>query len=310
MSGEDSKRSGEIGEKMADEFLKLIGWHHGAKSFPIPCISSDHKTDSGNPKQSHGEDRVFIYNSPFHDNRTEVVHISVKNNLHGYPTNDAQLRADFSDHLREHNEIMACGEFSDKLREQLSGFKKRKYTEHSGLLIWTSSDNESKDRNIIEILKSIKSIDESCKKNVYIVDGARYNFILKAITHIRAQTGAAYEFYYPDPGTVQKRDERHGSTLPLELIISDVLPLKVTIEKSEILYIYVNQSFERDCYQRVLSLALGFAGAWGREIYLGFPDYNEATHLHEKNAAELPFSDRKKLFFPFCFNISNLNAIG
>lgn len=311
MSGEDSKRSGEIGEKLAKAFLDLIGWGTSLQSVSIQCNDLAHKTASDNQKRSHGDDLVFICNNPFYDSRTDIVHISVKNNLNGYAEKESELKNEFKNHVEEANEIISCAQYDSGLLSLLSKHKSRKHKEHSGLLIWTSSEKGSANKDILSIIKNVKSLDEKCNKNVYLVDGARYNFILTSITHIKAEAGIEqFDFFYPETGgLVNRLDERHGSVLPLELIVSDVIPIKARMPEKEILYLYVNQAFEQDCYRRVLSLALGFAGAWPHEIRIGFPDYNAAHHANDVIASELPFVGRKKKFVPFCFNPSNLNAL-
>ena len=312
MSGEDSKRSGEIGEKLAKAFLDLIGWGSSLQSVSIPCTNNDHKNAAGKKRVSHGDDLVFIYNNPFYDNRTDVVHISVKNNLNGYAEKEGELKSDFKHHLEEANEIIACAQYDSALSDLLSKHRSRKHKEHSGLLIWTSSETASASKDVLSIVRNVKSLDEKCSKNVYVVDGARIHFILTAITHIKAEAGIEqFDFFYPETGgLVNRLDERHGSTLPLELVVSDVIPFKARSPDKEILYIYVNQAFEQDCYRRALSLALGFAGGWPHEIRIGFPDYNAAHHANDVIASELPFVGRKKKFVPFCFNMTNLNALG
>ncbi|MBK1889319.1 hypothetical protein Undi14_04685 [Undibacterium sp. 14-3-2] len=312
MSGEDSKRSGEIGETLAKAFLDLIGWGQSLQSVSINCNDLNHKTASDNQKRSHGDDLVFIYNNPFYDSRTDVVHISVKNNLNGYAEKESDLKSNFKNHLEEVNEIISCAQYDSSLLNLLSKYKSRKHKEHSGLLIWTSSEKKTADKDILSIIKNVKLQEEKCNKSVYLVDGARYKFILTAITHIKAESGIKhFDFFYPETGgLVNRLDERHGDILPLELIVSDIIPVKAQALDKEILYLYVNQAFEQDCYRRVLSLALGFAGAWPHEIRIGFPDYNAAHHANDVIASELPFVDRKKKFVPFCFNLSNLNALG
>jgi len=312
MSGEDSKRSGEIGERLAKAFLELIGWESSLQSVPIHCNNTDHKTASDNQRRSHGDDLVFIYNNPFYDSRTDVVHISVKNNLNGYAEKESELKNDFKHHLEETNEIISCAQYDSTLSNLLSNHKSRKHKEHSGLLIWTSSETSSASKDVLSIVKNVRSLDEKCSKNVYVVDGARIHFILTAITHIKAEASIdQFDFFYPETGgLVNRLDERHGSVLPLELVVSDVIPIKARSSEKETLYLYVNQQFEQDCYRRALSLALGFAGAWPHEIRIGFPDYNAAHHANDVVASELPFVGRKKKFVPFCFNTTNLNALG
>ena len=56
--GESSKTSGENGEKITEELLKLIGWSNLMKGVSIPCNRTAHG------KKTHGNDFVFIYDNP------------------------------------------------------------------------------------------------------------------------------------------------------------------------------------------------------------------------------------------------------
>ncbi|WP_157778833.1 hypothetical protein [Massilia violaceinigra] len=309
MSGEKSKSSGEHGEKLGLSFLEMIVWSSSLKSVSIKCNNGKHRTPNDNQKGSHGDDRGYIYNNPFYDNRTDVVHISIKNNLDGYSERDSELKSQFKGHLEEANEIIACAQYDATLLDQLSSFNGRRHKEHSGLLIWTSTDLKSADRNILSVIKNVR-LDETCTKNVYFFDGARIDFFKKIIDHSNTASKGNYEFLYPETGNLVNRlDERHGKVLPLEMIIADVIPMKVVIDGQETLFVYVNQAFERDAYRRVLSLALGIAGAWPREVRIGFPDFNVAHHGNEARSSELPFVAREKKFIPFCFIPSNLDSL-
>lgn len=310
MSGEDSKRSGEIGEKLAASFLELIGWSGSLQSISVECTNKSHRTPSDNQKLSHGDDRVFIYNNPFYDSRTDIVHISVKNNLNGYSTNESTLKSELKLHVEEANDIISCAQYDTKLSKLLSNFAGRRHKEHTGLLIWTSSELKSCKENILTIVKNVKSLDPKCVKNVYMVDGARIEFFRQIIEHAKNLSSNSYEFIYPETGgLVNRLDERHGRILPLEMIVADVIPMKVHTPNGAALVIYVNQPFEQDAYRRALSFALGIAGAWPSEIQIGFPDFNAAHHTNDARAAEFLFIHRQKKFKPFCFIGSNLDAL-
>lgn len=309
MSGEKSKSSGEYGEKLADAFLAAIGWKQGLKSLAIPCTSSKHIGSGGEPRNSHGDDVVFVYNNPFYDSRTDVIHVSVKNNIGGYDSRENKLRSSLKRYVAEANEIIECAQHDAQLHQILASFNGRKRKDHSGLLIWTSSHNDSVTRDILSSLAGLKGLGDECTKNVYVVDGARIDFILSVVAHAKKEQGAASSFYYPETGLVNKSDERHGSFLPLELVVADLLPIKVDVNGEERLYVYVNQPFDRSCYTRAIALALSFTGGWCREIKVGFPDYNAAQHATDAAAAKLPFDGRLKKISPFSFVASNLNAL-
>ena len=47
--GEKSKSSGEIGEKIANSLLELIGWKDSIQNISIDCTDSSHLNDAKNP---------------------------------------------------------------------------------------------------------------------------------------------------------------------------------------------------------------------------------------------------------------------
>jgi hypothetical protein len=133
MSGEKSKTSGEIGEKIAKGLLGRIGWGNSLKNIPIKCNTPTHVNDNGNQRTSHGEDQVFLYNNPFHDGRTDIVHVSVKNKIGSYPSSEATLRREFKQHVAEIHEIIECPRYSEEISQAADEFMARSNITHSGL---------------------------------------------------------------------------------------------------------------------------------------------------------------------------------
>ena len=309
MSGEQSKKSGEHGERLAEAFLKAIGWHQDLNALPIPCTNNNHVGSGGNPRKTHGDDRIFIYNNPFYESRTDIVHVSVKNNSGGYPEKGGDIRTTLKGFVLEANEIIACARYDTTIHELTKTFYSRKRIEHSGLLIWTSSHNESFNRDVLGACVAIRGLDSACTHNVYLVDGARIDFILAALDHADRELDATYSFFFPDTGLVNKGDERHGKFLPLELVVADVLPLKIDTIDSERLHLYVRQPFDEEAYTRAIALALTLTGGWGRAVRIGFPDYNASQHAHIAAKAKLPFDKRAPDISAFCYIRSNLNAL-
>ena len=52
--GEASKTSGELGEKLAEKLLEIIGWLGSLHNVNIPCNNEAHIGSSGNQRKSHG----------------------------------------------------------------------------------------------------------------------------------------------------------------------------------------------------------------------------------------------------------------
>lgn len=309
MSGEASKHSGEIGEELTDAFLVAIGWKTRLNKVSITCNNADHRTASDNQRRSHGDDSVFVYNSPFYDDRTDVVHVSVKNNLDGYSGSAQTLKSTLKDHLLDINQMMSCAQFDDAVSGLIQHCKPRRSKVHSGLLIWLSSTIGSQHENILEKVSNIQ-LPESCEHPVCFVDNARANFILRAVRSAKEKTNGNFKFYYPDNGGLtSRRSEQYGDVLPLEHIISDVIPIKGEVENKDVLILYANEPFSAIAYKKLIWLGMAFANGWPRKIYIGFPDYNLAVHLNEAAAAARAFDDRDKEIIPFCYFESLLSEL-
>lgn len=308
MAGEKSKSSGENGEKIASGILDRIGWGSGLRNIPIKCNTPSHLNDAGNQRTSHGEDQIFIYNNPFHDTRTDVVHVSVKNKLGAYPSSEATLKREFKEHLAELHETIECARYSEEISQVIATFKSRKHVNHSGLLIWVHNDDSDIDRDIKPVLSRIR-LEQDSDVPIYLIDGGRAGFLWKVIDDIR-QRGKPWSFFYPLIGTVTTVDEpRTGAFLPLELIASDVFPIVVDDNGTKKMVLYANQPFSQDAYKKLMAYTLRFGTSLVTDIEIGMPDYNAATDKSQADLARLAFSDRREKIEPFSFNRSFLTLL-
>lgn len=308
MSGEKSKTSGEIGEKIAAGLLKRIGWDRSLKNIPINCNTPSHVNDKGNQRTTHGEDIVFLYNNPFHDGRTDIVHVSVKNKIGSYSPTDTPLKREFKEHLKELHEVIECARYSPEISQAANDFKARRIIFHSGLLIWVHNDENDIERDIKPILSKIR-LEQATDIPVYVIDSGRAGFLMKVLDDI-ARRSSLWEFFFPAIGTAVTVDEaRTGDFLPLELLASDIIPV-VTRDgnKTEIL-LYANQPFGGDAYKKLMAYGLQFCSGLVTKISIGMPDYNAATDAAEANRARLAFSERTEVIEPFSFNRSILALI-
>ena len=308
MAGEKSKSSGENGEKIASGILDRIGWGNGLRNIPIKCNTPSHRNDAGNQKTSHGEDQIFIYNNPFHDTRTDLVHVSVKNKLGAYPSSEATLKREFKEHLAEIHEIIECAKYSEEISRVASTFRARKHIYHSGLLIWVHNDDSDIDRDIKPVLSKIR-LEQDSDTPVYLIDGGRAGFLWKVMDDIR-QRGKSWSFFYPLIGTVTTVDEpRTGDFLPLEMVASDVFPIVIDDGDKKEMILYANQPFSADAYKKLMAYALRFCTSLVTNIKIGMPDYNAATDKSQADMARLAFSDRQEKIEPFSFNRSFLTIL-
>lgn len=303
MSGEMSKKSGEIGETLAREFLKLIGWSPSINTINVPCSIKAHN------KKSHGDDALYVYNSPFMDGTTEIVHVSVKHIMNGYPKGTQGLRSELKAHLTELNTIIACAKFSEGVNRIVDSHQSKAKRNHKGLLVWVHSDEKTLDRDIRTEIGDIQLSNEQMIP-IFLVDSGRLSFIFNAVRHCENAKLDSFDFYYPRLGSaIQADHDRFGRTLPIELIASDVLPIRGMVNEQPRLYLYVREKFSIPTFKKAYALAYGFADAWVDHIHIGFEDYNEARDSQLRDEALLAFESRAKHLAVFSYKPSLLNLL-
>lgn len=303
--GELSKTSGENGEKITEELLRLIGWSNLLKGVSVPCNNKSH-----NREKTHGNDFIFIYDNPLHDSRTDIVYISSKNAKGGYPKGDQGVRTKFKKHLSELDEIVSCSKISAEMREALQSFNGRKQKKHLGLLVWLHGNRGSLNRDIKPALSHIQ-LSLTSSSPLYLLDMCRASFIKEAISHFRAsKQGAEYHFYYPKLGNViANNDERYGDILPIELIASDLIPIRFSLQERLALCIYAKQNFSEEALKKLCSLALDFADGWVQDIFIGLESYHPAEDKQKKDSVLMAYHGREVKIKVFCYKESVLDLL-
>lgn len=306
--GELSKKSGEIGEKIASALLASLGWKPSIHNVSIKCNTRGHVNESGNQRVTHGEDEIFICSSPFHDNRTDIVHISKKNHIQKYPT-ESSLKSLFKDHIKELHETIECAKHSPELKILTTGAKKEK--SHSGLLIWLQEDELDIEHNIKPILANTQLAIKS-KVPIYLIDNHRASFLFNIIEDLKGRSeDGEVNFWYPKIGTALSVDEnRDGSFLPLELIASDIVTATVETQHGKEMIIYANQSFGPEAYRRLIAYGLHFCSGLINTIRIGMPDYNAANDDFQAKEARFAFPDRREKIIPFSYKKTFINLLG
>lgn len=309
MSGEKSKSSGEIGEKLAAKLLDMLGWGKALSNISIDCNTRTHLGEGGKQKKSHGEDRVFLYNNPFHDDRTDVVHISVKNTSDKYP-GKVGVVTELKAHLTELNEIIDCAKNSPELNQIIHSSKVRRHIFHSGVLIWLHNDLTEIEKDIKPALSHVR-LDPNHTTPIYLIDNARATFLLKIIEDLRSkEQNSKFSFYYPRIGTaVSVDEERSGALLPLELLAADIVPAKLSVNGATELVIYANQTFSEDAYRKLIAYGLNFANGLVNTIRIGMPGYNPARDIQTADRASLAFPNRSEKTSPFSIDKTLLSLL-
>jgi len=85
--GEWSKKVGEVGESVAGDFLRLIGWGAAQHGLQLPCARGDSHKNAGSERRTHGIDYLLACKSPLRDGVVQNLVVSVKYSAEGYPPN-------------------------------------------------------------------------------------------------------------------------------------------------------------------------------------------------------------------------------
>jgi hypothetical protein len=302
--GEASKTSGENGEKITEEILRLIGWVSPMKGVSVPCIYK-----AVHEKTTHGNDFIYMYNNPLHDCRTDIVYISTKNESKGYSKGEQGVRTTFKKHILELDKIIACSKVGSKVGDAIRSFGGRKQKKHIGLLFWLHGNESEIQRDIKPNLGAVQiDLESGCP--VYLVDMARASFIKDAIDHFKATKHGNYSFYYPKLGNVLAPiDERHGAILPIELLASDLIPIRFNLENKPALCIYAKQNFSEEALKKLCSLAFEFADGWVEDIFIGIESYHPADDKEKKDLVLMGFKERAANIRVFCYKKSILDLL-
>lgn len=302
--GEKSKSSGEIGEKIANSLLELIGWKDSIQNISIDCTDTTHLNDSQNPKDTHGEDEVYLYYNPFQDDTSSIIHVSVKHS-ENEPPKEKGTKTQFLKHFNELQEIIECAQYSSDL-ENLSDSYGTKNIVHAGLLIWLNCYDLNNPVNFIDYLSNVQ-IPTNAKYPIYLIDSTRALFLIKIIRDIKLKCSQrTYEFRYPPEigSNLNNQQSPLGNYLPIELIASDIIPIVIFNNgQAEELILYANQSFTTHNYEKLVSYALSFSSGLVNTIKIGLAQYDA---LKDKNNARLalnkfPYREKVKIT-PFSFN--------
>lgn len=302
MSGEASKKSGEIGELLAEKLLDLIGWQNSMSRLNLNCAAP---TQHG--CKSHGDDRLFIYDNPFFDGVTDVVHVSVKHTNKGYPKGDQAIRNKLKEHLTELGNLVSCAKHDPTVNESVGAYGGQPQNVHKGLLIWVHSNNESLEKDIREIIGATQPPIE-CKDPIVLIDSGRASFLYFALSHFKSLAKTESSFYYPRLGNaIYSDNQKHGEFIPLELIASDLLPIRAVENGKKILYLYVRERFSNNALMKMCSLALDFGDAWVDDFFIGFDDFDESNHGEKRDQVLLSLRGSKSVnVFSYKANVLNL----
>lgn len=272
MSGEVSKSSGEFGESIVSNFLKLIGWSGVEEGITFECIYND---DHNRPSKTHGIDGYYRYKSELMKSHTqEDILISIKHTKNKYPGSPVN---NFKSHLKDLAHGMECFTYGSEYVERKfkSGIQNRNL---SGIIFWISQE-DSDSTDIISKISNFNNTDKIDFGPIYLVDNNKLKFIIDVINYVKREFNE-YSFEYHKTGFNNNPAEfkDYGQILPVQLINSNILPIRVSINSSNGMAIFLNENFSEESLTKAIGFAKLISKDWPDCIYIFYADYNHLTH--------------------------------
>ncbi len=280
--GELSKKIGEIGENITNNFFSLIGWENALPNQTLVCLKAQkhaRKESKKKLRESHGIDYLLNYRSALESNTVDNIVISVKNSNSEYPNNPVKK---FKEHIKDLAHTIECFNRSPLKSEQLKKYHGYKKTNDTGVLFWLSHHNETY-HDVISKLESCR-LDKDLKfSSIYVVDNKRIEFIFKIVNHLKSKyQDREILLYYPETSLnyEDKQTLRAGSCLPVEYINSPVIPfvLRTKNEELDIFCIATSDNFDSGELPQLIQAAKEYTNEMKCDYLFLYPNYIKAEH--------------------------------
>lgn len=285
--GEWSKKVGEVGEDIVQEFLSLVGWGDIQKGIELPCTLQKHS------KATHGIDYFLSLESQLIHRTLDNLVISVKFTSDPYPASPATK---FKDHFSDLAKTIECFKKSQLRKDSNLAASSIDQSRDIGILFWLSNDKDSYS-DVISRVATTRRIEDYNYDVVYLVDNNRISFIYDTIKFLKSTfSGCNVEFFYPNTGQNYSPSSREtsGSVLPVEYINASILPLKITKpDGSKLLVLSSVEEFHRDRLKRLIGLAQDISLDLTSGTLILFPDFNTLNHSNDVQASKTGFRDKE-----------------
>ncbi|MEC0332010.1 hypothetical protein P4H42_20645 [Paenibacillus macerans] len=175
---------------------------------------------------------------------------------------------------------MDCFPYDQKYSETRVG-RRIQERKTSGIIFWLSS-KEDIERDIIKEIKAFRNTDKKAEYGpIYLVDNNKANFLYRSINYAISKYGDYNFFYHPtgyndvDPFV----STNYGKKLPVQLINSNVLPLRVDpSESGPTLLMFVNENFNENSLKRIMGFTQRLTNSWAKQTVILYYDYLEIEH--------------------------------
>lgn len=283
MAGEKSKSSGEFGETMVSNFLNLIGWGSSEKGITIDCVEDEH----GRPSHTHGIDQYYAYKSTLLDSYVqEDVLMSTKHNMK-YPKSPTNL---FKSHLKELTYGMACFPMDQNYQKRkLENVRERRT---SGVIFWLAKD-EKETEDITSRIYNFNNTDKIDYGPIYLVDNNKISFIFHSIQCAKRNFDSySFEYHFTGYNNTDPTGLKScGSILPVQLINTSILPVRLEKDNKKYFAVFLNEGFSEESLKKAFGFVKILGNNWPTETIIYYPDYHKLEGENIVNLVKKVFSD-------------------
>lgn len=281
--GEKSKKIGEIGENIVENFLKLIGWNAVLSGQELKCrkhLKHARKESKTQHRETHGIDFLYCYKSPLESSTIENIIISVKHTKDSYGNSPKTI---FKKHVEDLVFTLECYKNSELKKFQLESFGRAKKTKDTGLLFWLSSSEETYDDAIAKV-SNLRQDQDWIFESFHVVDNKRISFVYDVLGFLKGNfPDININFYYPETALSYVDDTipRSGLICPVEFLTSPVIPFMLKPKKSDLQDIFCLASidpFDYDGIRRLLKAAKEYTQEVSCQYLFIFPNYVSSNH--------------------------------
>lgn len=231
MSGEDSKSSGETGEKIVDKFFSIVGWDNSSPNISFPCLKGEkHKRPGAKAtkREKHGIDAQYAYVSGLESETLIHILASVKHTKgSAYPQ---QLTSLVKSHIKDILDAETCYRVSSLKHELSSQFKSQRINKVRNVpILFFLSSFENEDADYISRISNTRYINQDFDiEEFYIVDNKKFQFVLDAINYIKTNY-SSHDIYFHNPNTslnaLDYDKEPYSKAMPVECLGSSFINL-------------------------------------------------------------------------------------
>lgn len=279
--GEWSKKSGEKGEEILENFFKtILGYNTINANASLECIKNEkHKRKTAkSPRRTHGIDGLLSAKSPLEDNVLDILVVSSKFTSKKYPNSP---KYDFKEHITDLAHTLECFKYSKLYSATNKRYSQIQRTDITGILLWLSNESHESESIIPKISNS--QLDSSLVfDKILVIDNDRINFFTETILNAKKIYGNdQVDFIYHNTSlnNTGLSTFSYGKFLPVNYIYSDLIPLRVKNGENIDLILYSKDNFNEEHFSQLLGFAKNFDHLDAtHRVILSFPDYNESEY--------------------------------